>query len=202
MSSETLLFDMRWRANGAERSGRFVARLPPPADAFPLFPRYDFDMQVGVMRLVGSRSDIAVPRVPWQERGSEALGAPFFVMEHIDGEMVPDNPPYVFGGWLAGATAAQQDTVQQELLRVLAGVHGIEVEEVFGKLVGVLGFDAKGCQHRFRKIPLIESDDDAGIAADRGGEHMPVIGIRQVQARHENIMAGDQGIGNGTIHQG
>jgi aminoglycoside phosphotransferase (APT) family kinase protein len=126
MSSETLLFDMRWRANGAERSGRFVARLPPPADAFPLFPRYDFDMQVGVMRLVGSRSDIAVPRVPWQERGSEALGAPFFVMEHIDGEMVPDNPPYVFGGWLAGATAAQQDTVQQELLRVLAGVHGIE----------------------------------------------------------------------------
>lgn len=126
MSRETLLFDMRWRANGAERSGRFVARLPPPADAFPLFPRYDFEMQVAVMRLVGDRSAVAVPRVPWQERGSEALGVPFFVMERIDGEMVPDNPPYVFGGWLAGAPAAQQDQVEQELLRVLAGVHGIE----------------------------------------------------------------------------
>ena len=126
MSSETLLFDMRWNENGAARNGRFVARLPPPADAFPLFPRYDFDMQTRVMRLVGSRSAVAVPKVPWQERDSEALGVPFFVMERIDGEMVPDNPPYVFGGWLAGAPAAQQDQVEQELLCVMAGIHGIE----------------------------------------------------------------------------
>ena len=38
MSSETLLFDLSWQENGSERTGRFVGRLPPPADTFPLFP--------------------------------------------------------------------------------------------------------------------------------------------------------------------
>lgn len=125
MSSETLLFDMVWRENGVERSGRFVGRLPPPEDAFPIFPRYDFDLQVGVMRLVGSRSQVPVPKVPWQERGADALGVPFFIMERIDGEMVPDSPPYVFGGWLLEATPAQQQQVQQELVNILAGIHDI-----------------------------------------------------------------------------
>lgn len=127
MSSETLLFDMRWSEAGAERKGRFVARLPPPSDAFPLFPSYDFDLQAGMMRLVGERSRVPVPRVLWQERSAEPLGVPFFVMERIDGEVVPDNPPYVFGGWLCEASAAQQALVQQQLIGVLAGLHGIEV---------------------------------------------------------------------------
>lgn len=126
MSSETLLFDLNWSEGGVERTGRFVARLPPPADAFPLFPSYDFDLQVGVMRLVDGRSGVPVPKVLWQERSAEPLGVPFFVMERIDGEMVPDNPPYVFGGWLCEASPAQQALVQQELIGVLAGVHGIE----------------------------------------------------------------------------
>lgn len=126
MSSETLLFDMHWQENGEVRSGRFVGRLPPPEDAFPIFPRYDFDLQVGVMQLVGNKSRVPVPRVPWQERGADALGVPFFIMERIDGEMVPDSPPYVFGGWLLEAAPAQQQEVQQELVAILAGIHGIE----------------------------------------------------------------------------
>lgn len=126
MSSETLLFDMSWNEDGRERSGRFVARLPPPDDAFPLFPRYDFDLQVNVMRLVGSRSAVPVPGVPWQERSAEAIGVPFFVMERIDGDMVPDTPPYVFGGWLAEASAANQQLAEQELIAAVAGIHAIQ----------------------------------------------------------------------------
>lgn len=126
MSSETLLFDMSWSEGGAGCAGRFVARLPPPPDAFPIFPEYDFDRQVGVMRLVGGRSRVPIPRVLWQERSAAPLGAPFFVMERIEGEMVPDNPPYVFGGWLCEASPAQQARVQQQLIEVMAGVHGIE----------------------------------------------------------------------------
>ncbi|HLS80782.1 MAG TPA: phosphotransferase family protein, partial [Steroidobacter sp.] len=125
MSSETLLFDMSWRDGAVERQGRFVARLPPPPDAFPLFPSYDFDLQVGVMRLVGGRSRAPAPRVLWQERSAEPLGAPFFVMERIEGEVVPDNPPYVFAGWLSEASPAQQALVQQQLIDVLAEVHGV-----------------------------------------------------------------------------
>ncbi len=125
MSSETLLFDMTWLENGVVREGSFVGRLPPPTDACPLFPSYDFDLQVSVMRLVGARSGVPVPAVPWQERDPTAIGVPFFVMERSGGEVVPDNPPYIFGGWLRDANDAQLDRIERELLAVIAGVHGI-----------------------------------------------------------------------------
>lgn len=63
---------------------------------------------------------------------------------------------------------------------------GIEVEDVFRQLVGVLGFDAKGANTDSGKSRSLKVTTTLGIAADRGGEHMPVIGIRQVQARHVN----------------
>jgi aminoglycoside phosphotransferase (APT) family kinase protein len=125
MSSETLLFEMRWSEAGMEHAGRFVARLPPPPDAFPLFPSYDFDLQTAMMRLVGERSAVPVPRVLWQERSADPLGVPFFVMARSEGEAVPDNPPYVFGGWLCEASPARQALVQQQLIGVLADLHGI-----------------------------------------------------------------------------
>lgn len=129
MSSETLLFELQWTEDGQARSGHFVARLPPPEDAFPLFPHYDLDLQVEVMRLVGSRSTVPVPRVPWRERNADAIGTPFFVMERIDGDMVPDTPPYVFGGWLAEAATCQQQLAEQELVAAIADIHAIRASE-------------------------------------------------------------------------
>ncbi len=98
MSSETLLFDMSWKENGIERSGSFVGRLPPAANAMPVFPEYDFHLQVEVTRLVGERSKVKVPKVLWNEPGTEALGMPFFIMARASGEPLPDLPPYPFGG--------------------------------------------------------------------------------------------------------
>ncbi len=126
MSSETLLFDMSWHDAGVEHTGSFVARLPPPADACPLFPTYDFDLQVGALRLVQARSRVPVPSVRWYEPDPRAIGVPFFVMDRLEGEVVPDNPPYIFGGWLREAGDAELARLQGELLAVIAGVHGIE----------------------------------------------------------------------------
>lgn len=77
------------------------------------------------MRLVGSHCTVPVPAVPWQERDSAALGVPFFIMNRIDGDMVADNPPYVFGGWLAEAPKDRQQHVQRGMIDVLAGIHGV-----------------------------------------------------------------------------
>ncbi len=126
MSSETLLFDMTWLENGVECSGGFVARMPPPADACPLFPAYDLDLQASVMRLASARSQVPVPVVVWQERDAAAIGVPFFVMTRIDGQVVPDNPPYIFGGWLRDADDVQLATMERELLAIIAAVHGID----------------------------------------------------------------------------
>jgi aminoglycoside phosphotransferase (APT) family kinase protein len=77
------------------------------------------------MRLVGSHCTVPVPAVPWQERDSAALAVPFFIMNRIDGDMVADNPPYVFGGWLAEAPKDRQQHVQRGMIDVLAGIHGV-----------------------------------------------------------------------------
>lgn len=126
-SSETVLFDVSFRRGGEPQLGRYVLRLPPPRDAFPLFPRYDLVRQATVMRLVRERSQVPVPAVPWFVEDEAVLGEPFLVMERVDGIAVSDVPPYVFGGWLADATKADRDRVEAGMVRVLAGIHGVEL---------------------------------------------------------------------------
>src|SRR3954463_7582584 len=77
-SSETVLFDAAWN-DAAPRS--YVLRLPPPDDAFPLFPRYELARQVRALRLVAAHTSVPVPQVCWFEESGTVLGAPFFVME-------------------------------------------------------------------------------------------------------------------------
>src|SRR5206468_3929722 len=108
LSSETLLFEAAWSTGNQACSGSYVLRLPPPGDAFPLFPSYDLARQVTAMRFVGEHSAVPVPSVPWFEEDETVLGAPFFVMDRVDGVGVSDSPPYTFGSWVAEADAANQ----------------------------------------------------------------------------------------------
>ena len=107
LSSTSVLFEAGWVSGGAERHGRYVARLAPEASAVPVFPRYDLATQFEVISQVAARSDVPVPAVRWYEPGERVLGSPFFVMDQVDGLVPLDNPPYVFTGWLLEATAAQ-----------------------------------------------------------------------------------------------
>jgi aminoglycoside phosphotransferase (APT) family kinase protein len=128
MSSETLLFDASWMRPGGERSAnRFVARLAPTSDAFPVFPSYDLERQVRVMRLVGERTTAPVPQVHWYEPDPAPLGTPFFVMDRVDGLVPPDVMPYPFDDtWVSKATPAQRARLQSRTVDVLAAIHGVE----------------------------------------------------------------------------
>ena len=131
MSSETLLFDASWSNPSADASGsgggRYVARLRPSADAFPIFPTYDLERQVRVMRLVGERSTAPVPAVRWYEPDEGPLGAPFFVMDRVEGEVPPDIMPYPFdGSWVSDATPEQRAHLQASTVDALAAIHGLE----------------------------------------------------------------------------
>jgi aminoglycoside phosphotransferase (APT) family kinase protein len=128
MSSETLLFDASWNGPDAAArvTGRFVARLCPDVGAFPVFPTYDMGRQAQVMRLVGARTEAPVPPVRWDEPDSRPLGAPFFVMDRIDGQVPPDVMPYTFdGSWLTDATPEQRARLQARSVDALAAIHGI-----------------------------------------------------------------------------
>jgi aminoglycoside phosphotransferase (APT) family kinase protein len=127
MSSETLLFEATWTADGAVQTQACAARLrPDPANA-PVFPVYDLEKQFRVMRLVAEHSSVPVPRTLWFEPDAEAIGSPFFVMERVDGVVPPDIMPYPFGSWLSEAAPADQERLQRSSVRVLAELHDMAV---------------------------------------------------------------------------
>jgi aminoglycoside phosphotransferase (APT) family kinase protein len=135
LSAETLLFDATWREDGVTRTESLVAKLPPNPGAMPVFPTYDFDRQVRVMRLVRQMGAVPVPSVLWLERDPSHLGTPFYVMERVDGEVPPDVPPYNVDSWLTRASHDDQVRLQQATVQVLADLHGIErPTEVFAFL--------------------------------------------------------------------
>ncbi len=125
MSSATVLMTLDWTRDGEEHSGRFAARLPPLADAFPLFPDYDLAGQFEVMALVGQRTSVPVPRLVAIDADGSSFGFPVAVMEAIEGRAPLDNPPYVFGGWLLDAQADERRALQDSTVGLIADVHGI-----------------------------------------------------------------------------
>ncbi len=127
MSSVTLLFDANSRP--------LVARMPPDDTSYPVFPSYDIAQQFEVMALVAEHSDVPVPPIVGVDGSGDVVGAPFGVMEAVDGRTPSDNPPYVFGGWLMDATPKNAGLLQDGSVEVLAGLHAIpDASTVFSTL--------------------------------------------------------------------
>src|SRR5262245_19862437 len=136
MSSETLLFEACWPDAGRERRAALVARVAPDPSAVPVFPSYDMERQFRVMEQLFALGAPPVPRVLWYEADASALGAPFFVMERVAGEVPPDILPYTFGqSWLAKASPDELARLQESTVELLAALYRIErPEERFGFL--------------------------------------------------------------------
>jgi len=125
MSSETLLLDVSWAAEGRRDTHRLVARVAPEPTAVPVFPVYDLQRQFDIIRKVEEKTSVPVPRTFWSEPDPTAVGTPFFVMERIDGLVPPDNMPYTFGSWLTEASPEQRSRLQAASVDVLTRIHAI-----------------------------------------------------------------------------
>ncbi|MFG3256318.1 phosphotransferase family protein [Streptomyces sp. NPDC048172] len=132
MSSETVLFGLDHP--DAPATGCALRLAADPA-AYTVFPRYDMARQYRTQRLVAAHSDVPVPRVLWLEEDEGPLGAPFFVMERVEGRVPPDVMPYTYeGNWLHSATDAERAALQEATLSVLARLHGQVPAELAGFL--------------------------------------------------------------------
>ena len=149
MSSETLILNAQWTEQGRPTGQRLVARVAPTAQDVPVFPSYRLDHQFDVIRLVGELSDVPVPRVRWIEPTGEVLGAPFFLMDHVDGVVPPDMMPYTFGdNWFHDASPQDQRRLQDATVEVIAKLHTIaEPESKFGFLLDGAGGRSALDQH-------------------------------------------------------
>ncbi len=141
MSSETLLFDASWVEDGKKQTAHLVARVEPEASDVPIFPVYDLAGQYRVLDVVGRNSAVPVPKVRWLETDAAALGAPFFVMDRVDGRVPPDLMPYTVESWLLDADAAERRQLQDSTVGVLASLHSIALNDLD---VAFLEFDVPG----------------------------------------------------------
>ena len=136
MSTETLIFRAEWAEGGTERQEGLVARIPPYPEDMPVFPVYDMPRQFTVMSKVRELRDVPVPEPMWLEEDASVVGQPFMVMRKVDGEVPADNPLYIFGdSWVYDAEPAQQATLRDSSVAVLAGLHSIpDATTTFGFL--------------------------------------------------------------------
>ncbi len=136
MSSETIILTARWQQDGQQIEQKLVARVAPTTEDVPVFPIYRLDHQFEVIRQVGELTDVPVPVVRWIEPTGDVLGAPFFLMEYVDGVVPPDVMPYTFGNnWFADAPVDQQRKLQDATVDVLAKLHSIpNAQKTFGFL--------------------------------------------------------------------
>jgi aminoglycoside phosphotransferase (APT) family kinase protein len=126
-SSDTLLFDLSWRQDGALHKQPLVARIEPSGD-YPVFPHYDVAQQFQVMRAVGEHG-VPVPQMRWLETDEGVLGSRFYVMERVDGRVPTDTPPYHQAGWLYDLAPADRARLWWSGLDALCAVHRIDVSD-------------------------------------------------------------------------
>ncbi len=123
MSSETVVLDADWGGT----SHPLVARVAPLPASDPVFPAYDLDRQFRIIAHVAATTDVPLPKLYWSEPDDGPLGAPFFVMERVEGEVPPDVMPYTFGSWVSEATAEDRAVLAETTIETIAKIHAAPV---------------------------------------------------------------------------
>ncbi|MBK7170185.1 MAG: phosphotransferase [Gammaproteobacteria bacterium] len=124
-----MFFRASWHDAGQHCSARYVARIA--LRMAPVYPRQtatamaSVDLQYRVMQAVG-RGGVPVPPLLGYEESTELLGAPFYVMGFVDGEVPKDNPIYTSEGFLVDGEPRQRYRAIDDGLSVLARLHAID----------------------------------------------------------------------------
>jgi aminoglycoside phosphotransferase (APT) family kinase protein len=64
----------------------------------------------------------------WLEEDRAPLGAPFYVMERLEGQIPPDRPPYHMEGWMTSIRPSDRASVWWTGLEAMAKVHTCDWE--------------------------------------------------------------------------
>jgi aminoglycoside phosphotransferase (APT) family kinase protein len=125
-SSETWLVRVSWQGR---REARWVLRVQ--AKANQIYQDPSVSRQFRVMRQLEQGAVAPVPRVLWLEEDPGVLGAPFFLMEHVEGRTEANF--YHAAGVLFEASAAARERMWLSSLVAMARVHRAD-PEAFGFL--------------------------------------------------------------------
>ena len=138
LSNDIFIFDLSWEEGGQQRSEGRVVRCAPIS--YPIYAEFDLRNQFHVLdRLQGT--DVPSPRVYWYEEDENLLGAPFFLMDKLEGVIPPDFPPYHSFGPYYDATPDRRARMWWSSLETMAKVHKVDWKR---REISILGDPGRG----------------------------------------------------------
>ncbi len=124
LSNETVLFTAAWNEDGVTVTRGMVARVQP--DGPGVFPDYDLHKEATVISALADHSPVPVPAVYYYEESPAIFGAPFLVMQRVDGRVPTDDPPFTAAGWVLELTAEQRELMWKNSIETLAQIHSVD----------------------------------------------------------------------------
>ncbi len=128
-SAETILFEVSYVEDGRPRTQGLVLRRQ--FEGTDLFMNADLADQAAVLTAMGRQKGPPTPAVVGVERDSTVLGAPFLVMEKVEGRVVQQVPNYNKEGWLADLPVAERGAVWRNAIEAMAKLHLIDWRQDF-----------------------------------------------------------------------
>lgn len=124
--SEIHFLDLSWQEGEQKKTEKLVIREEPMV--FRVFPEYNLTREFNTMNSLQD-SDVPMPKMYWLETDEKVLGAPFYIMGKVDGEVID---PQQFGdeprGPLYEATPEGRRRLYHQTLEVMAKIHSVDVE--------------------------------------------------------------------------
>jgi len=121
-SSETLFIDPIVTRGGETRQHHWVLRIQ--ATGHQVYQDPSVERQFRVMEMVARQGGVPVPAVLWFEGDAGLLGAPFFVMDRVEGAVPHER--YHSQGVLFDATPAERRAMWLSGIRAMAAIHAID----------------------------------------------------------------------------
>jgi len=107
-----------------DRRERWVVRIE--ATEYQVYQHPTLEWQYRVMKELGKAGQVPAPPVLWYEADTDIVGAPFFLMERVEGS-VPTQM-YHSDGLLKEATPAAREAMWLSAVEALAQIHKTDVE--------------------------------------------------------------------------
>ena len=76
-----------------------------------------------------------------------------------------------------------------------------QIQQVDDEVVGVLGHEVVGFERLRREVLEVEGHDQARARVNRGGHHMTVVRVGQLDRRDQVLKPGDQAVADMAVHQ-
>ncbi len=207
LSNETVLFTATWQEGGVQETRQMVARVQPHGPG--MYPEYDLSKQATVIKALADKSPVRVPDVYFFESDPGVFGAPFLVMERIDGRIPADDPPFTAEGWVLDLTAEQRRQMWHNGIEALASVHSVDWSALGLDFLDTpenrsgLDADLAWCRRTFAWAAEGEPNPTIEAALDWLDKHRPDDDRRNVlnwgDARVGNIIFSDELAAAGVI---